>query len=299
MNKKVYFLLTISSIFILLFLAGCSMMASSKPSILSNKDWPKKRVMIMPVTDLSGIASRESRDAVSIRLTKIFQKTGYFNIHPHNTKKFRPFSPEESIDLNLLKEANERGINAIIFETLNPIELNAGRSGIWPFREKAFYCSVSIHIDIVDVSNNAKLFSKEIADNITLSSEETANAKDNDYHTETKKKALKKCLPGILKEAANAAIFSLNQNAWTGRIVSINKKEITINAGSDVDLRAGVALEVFSRGEYITSFNNETYQLPGKKVGEIKITTLETRYSLAEPIDGDGFQTGQIVRVKN
>jgi len=74
-----------------------------------------------------------------------------------------------------------------------------------------------------------------------------------------RKRAFKECLPGILKEAANAASLSLNNKVWTGRIVSLNTKEIIINAGSDVGLRAGVVLEVFSKGEYITSFNEQTY----------------------------------------
>ena len=118
-------------------------------------------------------------------------------------------------------------------------------------------------------------------------------------NTETKKMTLKECLPDILKEAANAASLSLNQKVWTGRIVSIDTKEIIINTGSDVELRPGVVLEVFCEGKYITSFKEQTYQLPGQKVGEIKIVSLKARHSLTEPIDGDGFKAGQIVKVKD
>jgi len=39
--------------------------------------------------------------------------------------------------------------------------------------------------------------------------------------------------------------------------------------------------------------------LPGQKLGEIKIVTLKTRRSLAEPVEGDGFKVGQIIRVKD
>ena len=300
MNKRSYFLLTVFSLVSLLPLAGCGMRASLISGLLTDNDWPKKRVMVMPATDLTGIAFHESIDTIREELTKILQKTGCYNLCPHNkTKKSYSFTPGESIDPELLREAKERGMNAIIFETINPIELNPGKSGIWPFRKKAWSYTVSMDIDIVDVNSETILLSKEIADNITLSSEETTEETEKGGNTETKKKALKKRLPDILKEAANAASLSLNQKVWTGRIVSIDAKEIIINAGSDVGLRPGVVLEVFRKGEYITSFNKQTYQLPGPKAGEIKIVSLKTRHSLAEPIDGDGFKVGQIVRVKD
>jgi len=300
MNKRLYFLLTVCALFSLLLLAGCGMRALLTSQLLPDNPWPKKSVMVMPATNLTGIALHESIDTIREELTKILQKTGFFNLYPHNkTKKFRPFRPEDPIDPELLREAKERGINAIIFETINPIELNPGKSGIWPFRKKAWSCAVSMNIDILDVNSETILLSKEIADDITLPSGKTTEETEKGGNTETKKKALKERLPDILKEAANAVSLSLNQKVWTGRIVSIDTKEIIVNAGSDVGLRPGVVLEVFRKGEYITSFNKQTYQLPGPKAGEIKIVSLKKRHSLAEPIDGDGFKVGQIVRVKD
>ena len=104
---------------------------------------------------------------------------------------------------------------------------------------------------------------------------------------------------GKRKEAANAASLSLNQKVWTGRIVSLNTKEIIINAGSDVGLRPGVVLEVFRKGEYITSFNKQTYQLPGPKAGEIKIVSIQQHHSFAEPMKEGNFKPGQIIKIKD
>ena len=300
MYKKLYIILTACTLFTFLLLAGCGMRALLTSQLLTDNDWPKKRVMVMPATNLTGRPLSESIDIISEELTTILQKTGFFNLYPHNkTKNFHPFTPGESIDPELLREAKERGMNAIIFETINPIELNPGKSGIWPFRKKAWSCTVSMNIDIVDVNSETILLSKEIADNITLSTEETTEETEKGGTTETKKKALKECLPDILKEAANAASLSLNQKPWTGRIVSINTKEIIINAGSDVGLRPGVVLEVFSKGEYISSFNKQTHQLPGPKAGEIKILSIQQHHSFAEPIKEGNFKPGQIISVKD
>lgn len=254
----------------------------------------------MPPTDRSQIAFHESRDTVSKELTKTLQKTGCFILYSHNkAKPCHSFTPEESIDPELLRVAKEKGVNAIIFETINPIELNPVKSGIWPFRKKVWRCTVSINIDIVDVTSKTILLSKEIADNVTLSSNETTGETEKEGTAETKKKALKECLPDILKEAAHSAILSLNQKVWTGRIVSINTKEIIINAGSDVGLRPGIVLEVFSEGECVTSFNEQTYQLPGPKAGEIKIVSIQQHYSFAEPLKEGKFKPGQIIKIKD
>ncbi len=298
--KRLYILLTIFALFASLLLAGCGMRALLTSRSVSNNDWPKKRVMVMPATDLTGISLNKSIVTISNKLTRNLEKTGSFNLYSRNkTKKSYPFTPGKPIDPELLKEAKEAGINAIIFETLNPIELNPGKSGIWPFRKKAWKCTVSMNIDILDVNMGTILLSEEVADNITLSREKTLEETEKGGNTETKEKALRECLPDILEEAANAASLSLNQSPWTGRIVSTATKEIIINAGSDAGLSPGVVLEVFQKVEYITSFNKQTYPLPGKKAGEIRIVRIKQRHSFAKPVKEGDFKPGQIIRVKD
>lgn len=300
MKNRSYIILTAIVLFPVLLLAGCQTTASLMSRVLTDNDWPKKRVMVMPVTDLTGIGLDESMDTISEELSKILRKTGFFNVyHQNEPKKFPFLKPGEPINAELMREAREMGINAIIFETLNPIETNLVKSGVWPFRRKAQRLKISVNIDILDINWGTILLSKEITDNITLSYEEVEEETEKSTDIETKKRALKECLPGILKEAAKVAIRILNHEVWTGRIVSTDKEGIIINAGSDVGLRQGVVLEVFGQGECITSLKGQTYQLPGPKVGEIKIVSIKSRHSYAEPIKEGNFKSGQIIRVKD
>jgi hypothetical protein len=256
--------------------------------------------MVMPAADLTGIPLDESMDSVSEGLGRILGKTGFLNIYHHNeTKEFLFFRPGEPVDPELMREAREMGMNAIIFETVNPVETNSVKSGIWPFRKKAQRFTVSINIDIVDVTRGTTLLSKDIADSITVSDEEAEREKEKFTDVETKKRALKECLPAILEKAATLASRSLNREVWTGRIVFADKKSIIINAGRDAGLRPGIVFEVFGEGEYITSLKGQTYQLPGPKVGEIRVVSIELRHSSAEPINGTGFKAAQIVKVKD
>ena len=83
------------------------------------------------------------------------------------------------------------------------------------------------------------------------------------------------------------------------RIVSLDEGKIMINAGRDAGLRPGVVFEVFCADECVTAFTGQTYTLPSQKVGEIRIVSLKTRRALTEPVNGEGFEVGQIVMVKD
>ncbi len=301
MKKRLYILVIIIGLFPALLLAGCGASASLESRALPDNDWPKKRVMVMPATNLSGMPLDELMDIVSEELTKILRKTGFFNIYSVGDKDpftSRFFKPGEPIDPELMRKAKEMGMNAIIFETVNPVETNTVKSGIWPFRRKTHRFTVSMNIDILDVNRGTILLSNEIADNIILSDEEAKEEKEKSPNVETKKRALKECLPDILKKVAMMVSRSLNREAWAGRIVSTDEKRIIINAGRDAGLRPGIVFEVFGEGEYITSFKGQTYQVPGPKVGEIRNVRIKPHHSSAEPINGTNFKPGQIIRVK-
>ncbi len=298
--KRLFTLLATFALFSILLPVACQTTASLVSRVLPDNDWPKKRVLVMPAADLTGIPLDELMDTISEELSKSLRKTGFFNVYQQNkAKEFPLFKPGVSKDPELMREAKEMGINAIIFETLNVLETNPVKSGVWPFRSEAHRFTVSMSIDIVDVTRGTMILSKELIENITLSDEETTEEIEKSIDVETKKRALKECLPDIIKNAAIATSLSLNQEVWTGRIISVDKKRIIINAGRDVGLRPGIVFEVFGEGECITSFKGQIYQLPGTKVGEIKIGRIKPRHSFAEPIEEGDFKPGQIIRVKD
>lgn len=300
MKRRFYILLSTIFLLLLVFLVGCATGPSMFSRALSDNNWPKKRVMVMPVINLTGLTSDELVDVVSEEVSTILRESGLFIVYQYNkTTQSYSFQVGKPVDPELVRVSQERGINALIFETVNPIEVDLVRKGIWPFRRRAQRFTVSVNIDIVDVNTRTVILGEDLAKDITFSGEEIRTEKEKTPYAEKKRKALKECLPEILKKAARSATRSLNQQAWTGRIVSLDQQGIMVNAGRDVGLRPGVVLEVFCTGESITSCTGQTYELPGVKVGEIKIVVLKTRHSFAEPVRGTDHQPGQIVRVKD
>jgi TolB-like protein len=300
MKRRFYSLLSSVFLFPLIFADGCATGPSLFSRALADNDWPKKRVMVMPVTNLTGLTSDELVDAKGEEVSTILRKSGFFVVYQHNkTEQSYSFQVGKPVDPELLRASQERGMNALVFETVNPIEVNPVKKGIWPFRTRAQRFTVSVNINIVDVNTGTVILGEDFAKDVTFSGEEIRTDTEETPYAEKKARALKQCLPEILKKAARSATNSLNQQVWTGRIVSLDEQGIIINAGRDVGLRPGVVLEVFCTGECITSCTGQTYELPGVKVGEIKIVRLETHHSLAEPVKGTDYRPGQIVKVRD
>jgi hypothetical protein len=299
MNKKLCTLLIKIYLSIILLAAGCATSRSLVYKLLPDNDWPKKKIMVMNANDLSGIDSNNTTDLVSEELTDILEEMGSFNVFRHNSEKPIFFKSGKPIDSELIIEASEMGMHAIVFETINPIERIPAKSGFWPFRRKAQKYIVSMNIDLVDVNKGTILLSKEITEDIILPDEEFDEDTEKSLDKETKREAFEECLPGILEKSAIIISHTLNSEIWTGKIVSVDRAGITINAGQDVGLRPGVVFEVFGQGECITSYNGQNYYLPGPKVGEIKIINIESHYSHTKPVQGNSFEPGQIIRIRD
>ena len=299
MNKRSYILLIKIYLSIILLTTGCATSRSLVYKLLPDNDWPKKRIMVMNANDLSGIGFNNSTDLVSEELTDILKEMGSFNIFRHNSEKPVLFESGKPIDSKLIIEASEMGIHAILFETINPIERIPAKSGIWPFRMKAQKYIVSMNIDLVDVSKGTILLSKEITEDIKLPYEEFDEYTEKSLDKETKQEAFEECLPSILEKSAMIISHTINREVWTGKIVSVDRAGITINAGKDVGLRPGIIFEVFGQGESITSCNRQNYYLPGPKVGEIKIIDIKSHYAHTKPIQGNAFEPAQIIRIRD
>lgn len=299
MKKKptvLFFMLVLLS---LLPLGGCGLRSSVVPGVFPHDTWPKKRVLVIPARNLTAMPSEGVIDTVSEEISTLLRETGLFSVYRHD-KTTQPSSlkPGEPINPELTESARAMGMNAMILETVNPIETNPVRSGIWPFRKNARRYTISMNIEIVDVNTGTIILNEDIAEIVTLPGGEFEVHNENSHDRAEKQRALKQSLPDIIKSASKAAQRSLIRLLWTSRVAFLDNEGVIVNAGRDAGLRPGIVLEVFGGNESMTSFNGQTYQLPGPKIGEIKIISVRARHSTATPIKGSDFKPDQIVRVK-
>jgi curli biogenesis system outer membrane secretion channel CsgG len=101
-----------------------------------------------------------------------------------------------------------------------------------------------------------------------------------------------------IRDAVAAIVDGVKKVPWSGRVVDVRDASIYVNAGSEAGVQAGTTLDVFAQGEAL--IDPETgIQLgtPDRKVGTIRITQLEEKYSVALVVSGDGFARGHLLRL--
>ncbi len=102
-----------------------------------------------------------------------------------------------------------------------------------------------------------------------------------------------------LDEAVEKIVKALGKQPWQCIVADYDAqaKELTLNAGNELGVSVGDLFEVYKVTKIIK--DPETGAVLGKKtakIGLIKVTEVEKKFSLASVVDGEGFETGAIVR---
>ena len=295
MSKR--YLVGLFSLILFIFLIGnfgCSTIKSFVHNVGPGGFGLKKRVMFLPIVDLAnvekGLTSYITADLVD-RLKKSPQLLLYESSNVPGTLRKTPLGFGIAAQPELLEKAQDLHMTNIISGVLNPIEITTKKAGIWPFRKSCWFFKVSMVVNVIDVISKTILLSHLESRDVSFSLDEAQNQSKKELVDQ----ALRKSLPRILKRQASSIIESLEEEPWTGKILSIENGTIKINAGKDIGLKPGHRFEVFALGESIPSIEGRVFSLLGKKIGEIKASKVMEKYSLAVPVKGGQFLVDQVV----
>ncbi len=102
-----------------------------------------------------------------------------------------------------------------------------------------------------------------------------------------------------INEAVQKILQKMEKTPWSARVADFDEenKEVIINAGSEAGVSAGDTFEIHRITRVIR--DPETGQVIGQrtsKVGKIKITEVEQKFSIGIIVEGEGFLSGDIVR---
>jgi curli biogenesis system outer membrane secretion channel CsgG len=109
---------------------------------------------------------------------------------------------------------------------------------------------------------------------------------------------------GALRDALSKALTSmvakLNEMPFTGKVLHVDGRSVTIRAGTRSRVEPGTVLSVYSTG--VDLVDPDTGRVIGKReklIGEIKLAEHQgERISEAEVSSGTGFKVGDVVKVK-
>ena len=298
--KKQYFILLSSFFLSLSFfaLSGCSTTKSVVDKIVPGAPDLKKRVMIAPLVDQAEFG-RDRTAQIAANFVELLKESpnlllfqGPRDIHSGTDSK----SPEFGIVIppELVQRAQDLGMNALIIAVLNPLEATTRKTGIWPFRDISRIIEISMTVNIVDTTSGCLYLTKLDSEEMDFLIDELPGRDEN----EVLDQIIEAKMPRILKRQSSAVIESLMKEPWTGQILSVEDGMIKINGGKDVGVRPDQLFTVFAQGETITCRAGRSFDILGKKIGEIKTTSIMEKHSLAEPLDGGPFKAKQFIRLK-
>ena len=92
-------------------------------------------------------------------------------------------------------------------------------------------------------------------------------------------------------------VEELGDQPWEGRVVTSNEKGVYINAGSELGIQVGDSFEVYREGEaLIDPATGLELAKERERVGALRVTQVEAKFSICEPIEGDTFERNDVVQ---
>lgn len=102
-----------------------------------------------------------------------------------------------------------------------------------------------------------------------------------------------------IDEAVAKIVSRLKDVPWQGKIIKADAGKIYLNAGSEAGVAAGAEFTVYRAGEALT--DPDTGMPLGQettRIGKVKVTELKDKFSLAVPVEGTGFQRGDLIKAE-
>jgi hypothetical protein len=197
--------------------------------------------------------------------------------------------------LAMIRIGKQSGISAVIRSRFYAIAVRQQDTGFLWFRKKLPFAWVSATTEVYDTETGAKYLEKTFTRELKLNDETAESIRKGDVSTVP---AVEKAVFEIIQEMADAVCDALIRTPWKGYVANVSGETLTLSSGSRAGITAGRVLKVYEPGQRIQGMEAQTFLLPGKKIGEIKVTTVSSDSAEAVAISGAGFQTDNVVKTK-
>ncbi|MCI0490473.1 MAG: hypothetical protein L0229_28090 [Blastocatellia bacterium] len=102
-----------------------------------------------------------------------------------------------------------------------------------------------------------------------------------------------------IENAVAAIVSAMKEMPWSGRIVDVREGMVYINAGSELGIRLGMEFDVYDQQKpLVDPETGKALGTPDRKVGSIRVETVEDKYSVARLTAGDGLKRNHLIRFK-
>jgi hypothetical protein len=259
-----------------------------------------KRTLVAPFVNHAGI-KQEIVSGIADRFGDLLRKEDHISItilEDFDRSNLVTSSPQYGvvIDQELVKKAEEIGMDVLITATIDPFDVVTKKSGLWPFRRMKKHVTISMSMNVLDIINGTLVSTETETRKIKIrfkGPEDQYETWDVDYNI------LDEELSSILEDQSSDVSEALNSIPWTGKIKLTDDNNVMINGGEDVGITKGSVFEVFRKSEPIQSLSGKEYFFLGAKQGEIRAEEVKGEYTIAVPLNNEVLEDGQLVRLKS
>jgi len=199
----------------------------------------------------------------------------------------------DPMDPFLLSEAGRRrGFNAVAAIRLESFGVRVEQRGILWFKGDRHLLQAHADAEIWDTVTGTKALSQDFYVETPVDEAlylQIRSGKDLEVPP------LQKALSKIAEEAAAAVCESVDSLPWRGFILSAGEDTVSLSSGKRAGLQMGAVLAVFGKGSLLQGAGGRRYLLPGKVIGEIRITAVGTDTAEARILSGGPFSEGDSV----
>lgn len=285
-------------VFTFLSTTGCSALKSITPGMSpGNKSALKKKVLIAPVINMAGLNDQKAAQLTEtfVNLLKKDDSLSVTLLTGFKTSQSGVMSSERGVvtDPELIRKADEMGMNILVTNVLEPLNYTAKKRGIWPFRKLKGEYEVAMLVNAVDIINGTLIVSSRDIDRIKMGPVPEGQKTPPPWGEE----AMNDVLNDMQKGQASTLLDALSRQEWREKI-TLDGGKIKINGGADIGIAKGSVFEVFGRGEPIKSITGKEFYAQGMTIGEIRVTDVFEDHSFAVPLGDKIFENGQTILLK-
>jgi hypothetical protein len=186
------------------------------------------------------------------------------------------------------------GLNAIVTGSLDDIGmLDELRGMIW--KDTHHLIQILVSIEVYDTESGSKILDESFSRKVEI--------EELDYELMRSEGKmilpdLNETLTDLLAEIGESVCWAIEDKPWSGFVIAVDDETVTISSGSAAGLTPGDEFDVFDTSRVLEGVSGQRFIVRGQKVGEIKITEIESGKARAAIIINRGIKSGSSVRIK-
>jgi hypothetical protein len=296
---------------VILMLTGCSTVHSIEKStqnmvrdFKAPDSYLKKKIALTPFENKTsfkdgGMAEKINKNlarAITSSCSNILLEKPGDSGYPDELARLPRETSGQIDNFDLANIGRRLGLNGVVTGTIINIMPDNRKSGMLWFKNTHYYVKVQIAAQVYDTETAAKMLDESFVHEVEVDEADMESIqKEPSIQASIMDEAFKSIADQMGEKICNAVVLK----PWKGFITSVNPDRIVISSGEKTGIKIGDLFDVFDSSGIFKGAEGQRFFIPGLKVGEIKITTVNPDTAEAVLLSGHDIRAGFSIRTKD